>query len=47
LFDRIRRKRNEAFYEIALIGDTEAEEAVALAERYLQLVGDDIKKRIS
>lgn len=46
LFDHMRRKRNDAFYDIALIGGTEAEEAVALAERYLQLVGADIKTRI-
>lgn len=46
LFDRMRRKRNDAFYDIALIGGAEAEEAVALAEGYLQLVGADIKTRI-
>ncbi|MGD0521413.1 MAG: HEPN domain-containing protein [Terracidiphilus sp.] len=46
LFDRMRRKRNDAFYDIALIGGTEAEEAVALAEGYLQLVGANIKTRI-
>lgn len=28
LFDRMRRKRNDAFYDIALITTTEAEEAV-------------------
>jgi uncharacterized protein (UPF0332 family) len=28
LFDRMRRKRNDAFYDIAIISDTEAEEAV-------------------
>ena len=35
LFDRMRRKRNTAFYDIALISDTEAREAVATAEGYL------------
>jgi hypothetical protein len=34
LFDRMRRKRNDAFYDIALISDTEAAEAVVTAEGY-------------
>jgi hypothetical protein len=33
LFDRMRRKRNDAFYDIALVTDTEAQEAVATARR--------------
>ena len=45
LFDRIRRKRNDAFYDIALVTDTEAEEAVSAADDYLRLVEADIKKR--
>ncbi|HEX3437678.1 MAG TPA: hypothetical protein VHT24_12995 [Pseudacidobacterium sp.] len=35
LLDRMRRKRNDAFYDIALVSDTEAPEAVATAEAYL------------
>jgi uncharacterized protein (UPF0332 family) len=46
LFDRMRRKRNDAFYDIALIGEVEAEEAVAAAEAYMPIVAADIKKRI-
>ena len=46
LFDRMRRKRNEAFYEIALISATEAKEAVQTAENYLQTVEAEIRKRI-
>jgi uncharacterized protein (UPF0332 family) len=45
LFDRMRRKRNEAFYDIAVIGDEEAEDAVAAAERFVQIVGVDIQMR--
>ncbi len=46
LFDRMRRKRNDAFYDIAIIGEVEAEEAVAAAEGYLPTVAADIRKRI-
>jgi uncharacterized protein (UPF0332 family) len=46
LFDRMRRKRNDAFYDIAIISDVEAEDAVAAVEEYLHLVGKDIQKRI-
>jgi hypothetical protein len=35
LLDRMCRKRNDAFYDIALITLSEAEEAVATAENYL------------
>lgn len=38
LFDRMRRKRNNAFYDIALISDTDAAEAVGIAESYLQQI---------
>src|SRR5271163_4839309 len=43
LFDRMRRKRNDAFYDIALVTDTEAEEAVSAADDFLLLVEADIK----
>jgi uncharacterized protein (UPF0332 family) len=46
LFDRMRRKRNEAFYDIALIGEEEAEDAVSAAEAYLKVVSADILTRI-
>jgi hypothetical protein len=46
LFDRIRRKRNDAFYDVALISDTEAAEAVNAAEEYLKLIAADIAKRL-
>ena len=39
----MRRKRNNAFYDIALV--TEAEEAVSAADDFLLLVEADIKKR--
>lgn len=38
LFERMRRKRNNAFYDIALISDTDATEAVATAESYLRVI---------
>jgi uncharacterized protein (UPF0332 family) len=46
LFDRMRRKRNDAFYDIALITLTEAEEAVATAENYLRLIANHIAARL-
>jgi uncharacterized protein (UPF0332 family) len=46
LFDRMRRKRNEAFYEIAVIGGAEAEDAVVAVEKYVQVIAADIQKRI-
>jgi len=45
LFDRMRRKRNEAFYDIAIIGGVEAEDAVEAVEKYVQIIGSDIRKR--
>ena len=46
LFDRMRRKRNEAFYDIALIGEEEAEDAVDATEAYLKAVSANIDARI-
>ena len=46
-FDRMRRKRNDAFYDVAAIGAEEAVDAVEAAEKYLKVVGADIQKRIS
>lgn len=45
LFDRMRRKRNQAFYDITLIGDSEAEDAVRTAEEYLEVVAADLRAR--
>lgn len=42
----MRRKRNDAFYDIALVTDTEAQEAVATDEGYLLIVASDIDKRM-
>ena len=47
LFDRMRRKRNDAFYDIALITRAEAEHAVLCAEQYLKAIATDIRTRIS
>ena len=46
LFDRMRRKRNTAFYDLAVISEVEAEDAVRAAEHYLKVVAADIQKRI-
>jgi uncharacterized protein (UPF0332 family) len=46
LFDRMRRRRNDAFYDIAHISDTEAKEAVATAKGYLKLVASGIKAQL-
>ena len=46
LFDRMRRKRNIAFYDIAFISEVEAEEAVRAAEDYLNVIAADIQTRI-
>ena len=46
LFDRMRRKRNIAFYDLAVISEVEAEDAVRTAEVYLKVVAADIQKRI-
>jgi uncharacterized protein (UPF0332 family) len=47
LFDRMRRKRNDAFYDVAIVSDSEAEEAVRTAEHYLKSVAADIQVRLS
>ncbi len=46
LFDRMRRKRNDAFYDVAIISGVEASDAVEAAERYLKAVSADIRTRI-
>lgn len=46
LFDRMRRKRNDAFYDIAIIDAVEASDAVRAAESYLKIIEADIRTRI-
>ena len=46
LFDRMRRKRNDSFYDIAIISEVEAGEAVNAVDGYLKVVAADIQKRI-
>jgi len=46
LFDRMRRKRNDAFYDIAVVSGVEAEDAVTAAEGSLRVVSADIAARI-
>ncbi len=46
LFDHMRRKRNDAFYDVAIISGVEAIDAVEAAERYLKAVSADIRRRI-
>ena len=46
LFDRMRRKRNDAFYDVAIISGVEAIDAVEAAERYLKAVSTEIRTRI-
>jgi len=47
LFDRMGRKRNESFYDIAVIGEEEAEDAVSATETYIRAVSIEIEKRLS
>jgi len=42
----MRRKRNDAFYDVTIISDAEAEQAVSTSERFLLIVEADIKKRV-
>lgn len=46
LFDRMRRKRNDAFYDVTLITDSEAREAVDTADEYLKLISQAIAARL-
>ncbi|MHB1865592.1 MAG: hypothetical protein ACYCO5_07330 [Acidobacteriaceae bacterium] len=46
LFDRMRRKRNDAFYDVALIADSEAKEAVATANQFLNVISESIAARL-
>jgi len=46
LCDRMRRRRNIAFYDIAIISEVEAEVAVEAADDYLKVVAADIQSRI-
>jgi len=46
LLDRMRRKRNISFYDLAIISEVEAEDAVKAAEDYLKVIAADIQTRI-
>jgi uncharacterized protein (UPF0332 family) len=46
LFDRMRRKRNDAFYDVALVTLAEAEVAVKTAEDFLKIVTAAIDSRL-
>jgi hypothetical protein len=46
MFNRMRRKRHQAIYDVAgFISRREAEQALETAERYLTIIQDDIQKR--
>jgi len=46
IFDRMRRKRNQAIYEVdVLISVTEARQALASAEQYLDAISDAIQNK--
>jgi uncharacterized protein (UPF0332 family) len=47
LFDRMRRKRNSAFYDITLVSNAEAEQAVLTAEQYLTIIEADVDHRLN
>jgi len=44
--DRMRRKRNQAFYDLGNITRKEAEDAVATAEKYLGVIEAEIAQRL-
>lgn len=46
LCDRMRRRRNTAFYDIAIISEVEAAEAVKAADDYLRVISVDIQARL-
>lgn len=46
LFDRMRRKRNQALYDVSgLISRQEAEQALETAEKYLGVIREEIQER--
>lgn len=47
VLDRMRRKRNQAFYDIANISRKEAEDAVATAEKYLGIIQTEVARRLN
>jgi len=45
-FDLMRRKRNEAIYEpISFITKKEAKDSIALAKKYILIIGEEIENR--
>jgi hypothetical protein len=47
LFDRMRRKPSDAFYDIAIVSDVEACDALEAVEEYLRIITTDIDARMS
>lgn len=46
LFDRMRRKRNQALYDVSgFISRQEAEQALGTAEKYLDVIREKIQER--
>jgi uncharacterized protein (UPF0332 family) len=45
MFDRMRRKRSEAFYDIGIVGEVELDSALATAKEFLSLVQAEINRR--
>jgi uncharacterized protein (UPF0332 family) len=44
--DRMRRKRNQAFYDVGMITRTEAETAIESADEYLTVIAEAIKLKL-
>ena len=46
MFDRMRRKRNQAIYEVSgFISATEARKALSSADEYINAISDEIQKK--
>lgn len=43
-YDRMRKKRNKLLYDVASVGQTEASQAVAIAEKYFVVVENKISE---
>ncbi|HEY6347856.1 MAG TPA: hypothetical protein VI636_00460 [Candidatus Angelobacter sp.] len=46
IFDRMRRKRNQVFYDVGAITQSEAKNAVDAAEKYLKLIEQEIRNKL-
>lgn len=46
MFDRMRRKRHQAIYDIiGFISKQEAQDALEIAEKYLEVIREEIQKK--